>query len=189
MSLFVIEGFLTPEECAAWRQRCPVIPDKPWREMTWQERHVSLNGDPIVQKIAAFQREHFGMSSRCYDAQLQTFPNDSYWLPHVHTMPARKRGDFTTLVYLNDDYEGGELYGVNWPEPITKSSPTMIPGIGSVAFSIKPKAGMLALLDGMSIYHGVNLIKGNHRESMIFWYERTTFEDERRFSHLRWKAS
>jgi predicted 2-oxoglutarate/Fe(II)-dependent dioxygenase YbiX len=61
--------------------------------------------------------------------------------------------DISMLIYLNDDYEGGELY---FPQH---------------DIQIKPKAGTLAFFPGDKNYlHGVNPIKSGKRYTCpIFW--------------------
>lgn len=180
MQFYVCENFLTAKECEEWMLRAPVLPNKHWNQMQWTERRRVLTEDPVVDLVLDFQKETLGMETTCYEAAYQIFPNTSWSFPHIHTMPSRQHEDYTTLVYLNDDYQEGELYTVKWDEELTNTSPTVIPGFGEVDLVFKPKKGTLVMFDSMNIYHGVNRVRGPDRHSLVFWFHKTTFIDDRR---------
>jgi hypothetical protein len=79
-----------------------------------------------------------------YETQEKYFPY--FWSGHL-----------ANILYLNDDYEGGELF---FPD---------------FKFQIKPKPGMLVSFPGNTHYlHGVTKTSGNTRYSCSLW---TKFED------------
>lgn len=79
-----------------------------------------------------------------YETQEKDFPY--FWSGHL-----------ANIVYLNDDFDGGELF---FPD---------------FKFQIKPKPGMLVSFPGNTHYlHGVKETKGNTRYSCSLW---TKFED------------
>lgn len=69
-----------------------------------------------------------------------------------HALPWR---DYSSVIFLNDDYAGGEFY---------------FPGLG---LEIKPVAGTLvAFTGGMRHFHGVRKVIGAARYTMPGWYTR-----------------
>jgi len=59
--------------------------------------------------------------------------------------------DFASILYLNDDFEGGETYFEGGEE-------------------IKPQEGMVAVFEGMKYWHGVNAATGKDRYTVPIWY-------------------
>jgi hypothetical protein len=87
--------------------------------------------------------EEFGEKNG-YEAQEKQFPY--FWSGHL-----------ANILYLNDDFTGGELFFPDFD------------------FQIKPKPGMLVSFLGNTHYmHGVKETKGNTRYSCSLW---TKFED------------
>ncbi len=69
-----------------------------------------------------------------------------------HNTPFR---DFTSLVYLNDDFEGGEFY------------------FEKLKLRLKPKKGLLVCFTGgMEHFHGVGKIISGERFTMPSWYSK-----------------
>jgi hypothetical protein len=67
-----------------------------------------------------------------------------------HAMPWR---DYASVVYLNDDYEGGEFY------------------FAQTGIELKPAIGaLLAFTGGMRHFHGVREVRGAARYTMPGWY-------------------
>ena len=62
-----------------------------------------------------------------------------------------KENDWTSVCYLNDNYEGGE---------------TLIEDK-----SIKPKKGTLVVFPSKKMEHGVSLVKGKSRYTYIAWWQ------------------
>jgi len=60
---------------------------------------------------------------------------------------------YTSIIYLNDDYEGGETFF--GPQ---RSCP------------IKPKKGRIVTFNGGNIIHGVNPVSKSHRFTIPVWY-------------------
>lgn len=67
-----------------------------------------------------------------------------------------KNREYVSLIYLNDDYEGGELF------------------IPSINFELKPITGSLICFNGGKLLHGVKQIKNGVRYTSICWWN-TTF--------------
>jgi hypothetical protein len=74
---------------------------------------------------------------------------------------------YSSLIYLNDDYEGGELY---FPE---------------YNFSIKPEAGTLICLKGdENSLHGVKKITAGIRYTISLFWEDTEYKNKIKFARL-----
>lgn len=71
---------------------------------------------------------------------------------HVHFDSSRP-DDIATIIYLNDDYEGGEIYFPDYNK------------------TIKPKAGdLVAFPDNENFRHGVNEVVGTTRYTTPRWF-------------------
>lgn len=78
--------------------------------------------------------------------EIVLWPKDSFMKPHYD------EGDYLSfIVYLNDNYEGGE---------------TVINNI-----KIKPKKGSIVIFSNGLYLHNVNKIKNNERYTLIAWYK------------------
>lgn len=94
-----------------------------------------------------------------YDTEFKTFKThihiakfDEGSEMHVHFDSSRP-DDIATIVYLNDDYEGGEIFFPDYD------------------ISIKPKAGdLVAFPDNENFRHGVNKITSGTRYTTPRWF-------------------
>tara|TARA_R100000458_G_C8087984_1_gene119922 strand:+ start:94 stop:561 length:468 start_codon:yes stop_codon:yes gene_type:complete len=84
-----------------------------------------------------------------YD-QIVCWPPTSFKIMHKDGKIVKKN-DWTSVCYLNDDYEGGE---------------TLIEDK-----SIKPKRGTLVVFPSKKMKHGVSLVKGKSRYTYIAWWQ------------------
>jgi hypothetical protein len=60
------------------------------------------------------------------------------------------------LLYLNDDFEGGEFFT-------------------DTGIRIKPKKNRLTFFNGSAIPHGLTKVEKAHRYTIIFWWKGTRF--------------
>ena len=115
----------------------------------WEERTVNIMGDPIILKVKKIICEHLNKDLELTRAQIQTWMVGTSSTLHVH------KGDpstWNTVLYLNDDFEGGFFYTKN-------------------GLVIKPEPGLLTLFNGQKVFHGVGEVKKNYRFSLIFWWK------------------
>ena len=89
-------------------------------------------------------------------AELQTWPMNTDGPAHIHD-GYRSLTDFNSLLYLNDDFDGGEFYTED-------------------GIIVRPKPGRLTFFDGSKVKHGVNEIYNGNRFTMIFWWKKTKFK-------------
>lgn len=107
-----------------------------------------------VWSVGDFQTMH--SDSEYNNSELSLEINDSY--PHWHTHIPRFLSDYSSLVYLNDDYDGGEIV---FPE---------------YDLAIKPKPGEVVTFPTNAMYlHAVNQVKSGTRYNIVLkWFRKTT---------------
>tara|TARA_R100001594_G_scaffold142777_1_gene190027 strand:+ start:412 stop:912 length:501 start_codon:yes stop_codon:yes gene_type:complete len=92
----------------------------------------------------------FGRDTYVELAEIVKWPTGSY--QDYHTDVSRESTTFTSLTYLNDDFEGGET------------------DFTTENFSVKPKVGRTILFDGKRFEHGVKKITEGVRYTFALWY-------------------
>ena len=128
--------------------------------MSWYPtRNIRIKNDPIVNIIQEFLQSRIKMTTECADCELQTWPIDSFSPLHDHADPFfnRQSGDYNSILYLNEDFEGGEFFT----------------GDGIL---IKPKCNRLTFFNGNVVKHGLRKVKKTHRHGIIFWWKNTKFQ-------------
>jgi hypothetical protein len=139
-----------------------------------------LNANPeFKHRVIAFgainhrENEHFKMARRLLNfARLRAcnFLKDGFSIPEIypeytelvrwpekssqaaHVDSTRKTTTYAAIIYLNDDYEGGE---------------TFFPGSGE---EVRPKQGMMLGFRGAKILHGVRPIAKGERFTVPCWF-------------------
>ena len=112
-----------------------------------------LNNDKLVRKVKKIIESNLRVKLTLHSAELQTWPIDSFSPAHTHER-RDKEEDFNSLLYLNDDFEGGIFYA-------------------DTGINIQPVTGRLTFFDGKVIPHGVSPVKAKHRHTAIFWWKET----------------
>jgi len=151
-NIVVIEDFISFEECIQWLQRVPApfLLDNEFLE--WKYRNINIIDNPIVKKVENYWNSIFNTSSlKIYEAQVQLWPIKSYSTLHIHNENLRETGTYNSMLYLNNNFFGGEFY--------TKKD------------IISPKPGMLTFFNGCKTHHGVKPIYWNNRYTLVFWFE------------------
>jgi hypothetical protein len=182
---FICEpGFLSEAECAdlasaakmlSNRHNDPHIPDPFWRSRITFFTDVTAADRPAAEimrraqyRITERLAEFYELTQPLYadTVQLVQWPEGIFMPPHAdransdgraHDFPHR---DFASLVYLNDDYEGGELY---------------FPRLDLV---LRPTRGMMVAFTGDWAHeHGVLKVRKGLRLTMPAFY---TFTEDKR---------
>lgn len=142
----VVENVLTPDEvrrvlayCQSTNKWGELIPEPRGPDQSfWEGRYVNCNNIEVlgVQYLMLYKRElikklihiHYDAELPLYSDMLQVVR----WLkgyelrPHAdnanpngdpHNFPYR---EFASVIYLNDDYKGGQVYFPQWEEPKMK---------------------------------------------------------------------
>ena len=148
--IHVFENFISEKECSKWISKAPSFVN-----YDWENRVIDISKYPITKKVKKFLEKELNIKTEIDQSQIQLWPIDSHSDIHVHDSYSRNHGDFNSLLYLNDNFEGGEF--------ITEK------------LIIEPKPGLLTFFDGSKIYHGVNRVRKHHRYTLIFWWKNTVF--------------
>ena len=122
--------------------------------MDFDYRTLDITNDKIVYLVKNFIENKLSIKLDIVQAQCQVWPINSESKLHRHCddpNEVRKITKYNSLIYLNDDYDGGEFY--------------------TDEIIYKPKANSLTFFDGSETYHGVKQVKTNHRYTLIFWWK------------------
>lgn len=177
--MLVVEDFLSADQCALIRQAFAAsianLAVNPQGESFWDERMLWFDqvNDTVPGAKAVMQQaryvsayriaEYFQVKDMLYsDSQQLVVWNEGHSMPvHVdnahpdggrHNTPHR---DFASVIYLNDDYEGGEIYF-----PLLNCR-------------VKPATGLLIGFRGSADHpHGVTEVLRGNRFTMPSWYSR-----------------
>lgn len=114
---------------------------------------ISIQRDDIVNKVKDHIESKLNLTLQCQDIQYQVWKIGSFSTPHVHDESGRSMCDYNTLIYLNDDFDGGEFYTLNEIIPVKK--------------------GNITFFNGEKIWHGVKPVKNNDRYTIILWWYNT----------------
>jgi hypothetical protein len=150
----IFRNILTKEQCSDWISKAPKFTGS----YDFNDRTVDITNSFIVNTVKDVIEKKCNCKLTCSQAQIQLWPVGSNSNLHIHTYNNRENTDYNSLLYLNNDFGGGEF--------ITKN------------LIIKPEPGMLTFFDGSKIYHGVNEVESKHRYTLIFWWENTLFYGE-----------
>lgn len=104
---------------------------------------VNILHDKLIEHIKPIYNNDVVVD---YFEVCERFPDTSM---DIHTDYNHQK--YTSIIYLNDDFEGGE---------------TVIEGI-----PIKAEVGKIVTFEGSKLYHGINEIKKASRFSMPIWYK------------------
>jgi hypothetical protein len=166
----IVDNFLSQEEIALCRHYVDTATfPTPADRQVWQERHINCQtvNDILVRKILRDKQAETLLKLKDTYSVPDLYPqsiNFTRWISGNFLLPhADKENpggvphpwywrDYTGLIYINDDYTGGEIYFPN------------------VDLSLKPKAGTLVIFPGTLDYlHGVKIVGGlRHTLTMFF---------------------
>jgi Rps23 Pro-64 3,4-dihydroxylase Tpa1-like proline 4-hydroxylase len=172
------ENFLSAEDCTAliacFERNRERLFRNPQGDPFWDNRYLWITSLPdsenaakrimqdarrrVIEALQVFYSEPVIYSDT---VQLVKWSPGHSMPPHAdnahpdgspHGMPWR---DYASVIYLNDDYGGGEFY------------------FTEIGVEVKPTAGLLmAFTGGMHHFHGVREVRGAARYTMPGWYTR-----------------
>jgi hypothetical protein len=125
------------------------------KNLWYPTRNIDITYDPITQYIKKFIENKIRVKLNVNQAELQTWYDGCETDLHTHTEKGRQICDFNSLLYLNDDFFGGEFYTEN--------------------VVVKPVTNRLTFFDGKNIPHGVKTVQGNDRHTIIIWWQNSEF--------------
>jgi len=153
---YIKENFITKKECEDFI----LMSKSPSEKMRlkydfdnnplWEERLVYITEHPIVKKVQKHFKDIFNFDLKIDEAQIQNWIIGSNSPLHTHIRRPTVR--YNSLLYLNDNYDGGEFK--------------------TEFLSLKPQPGMLTLFDGQKTLHGLNTVKNKDRFTIIFWWKK-----------------
>jgi hypothetical protein len=158
-SVLLFENYLPKERCEKFIERFkennPHVNDN-----NQPKNRVSIADYDVVKQVKQFLEEMLPIKIGGWDASIGVWLDGVETAPlHVHLQDVRPGHDFTSLIYLNENFDGGEFYTHN--------------------LSYKPKTGSLIFFNGMKMLHSVKPPTKNHRYYLIFWWENTVFFGEK----------
>ena len=165
--VFIFEKFLDDETC----KRCLDTSinyfkqfendDDFTRPETWLKRRIIIHEHEkeLVLKVKTFLEQKFSTILKLESCEAQIWPKNMYGILHKHVGRGRENTDFNSIIYLNDDFDGGEFYT-------------------DYGLSYKPKTGTLTFFNGSTIMHGLKKVLRTHRYTLIFWWSRPSFPDQ-----------
>jgi hypothetical protein len=158
--IYIEHSFLDDETCLKLQEFASAwcwadSPDEFWskRVLPFGEIHEPIasitNG--IKQRIAGYIQGKYHDRAHCDTIDLVRWQDGKEMPPHRDAMDVYMYRDWGSVLYLNDDYEGGHTY---YPE---------------LNIDVKPKAGSLVVHEGDAL-HGVKPVEGNTRYTIAsFW--------------------
>ena len=149
--VLIYKNFLTKEECKYFLDIAPQVDTTKEEIIPWEERTKDITNYDIVKKVSSFLESEIQAPFKISQAQIQNWHKGSSSPLHIHDHNGRDDVVYNSLIYLNDNYDGGEFYTEN--------------------LSIKPEIGMLTLFNGQETYHGVKEVKKADRFTLIFWWQ------------------
>jgi hypothetical protein len=157
-TVFIYENFLERSMCQPYINK---ISEK-WAKLrhlengniNWIIRTIDITSDPIISKVKSFLEEQLSVRLTCFQAQIQIWPENFEGNLHKHDSNGREHTDFNSLIYLNDEYGGGEFHTEK-------------------GVCYKPTIGALTFFNGAVNMHGVKKISGCDRFTLIFWWTNT----------------
>lgn len=112
----------------------------------------------IVEDIQKILENRLNASLTCAKVELQTWPADSFSPLHAHEPETRlyPDEDFNSVLYLNEDFEGGEFFTDN-------------------GIRVQPKKNRLTFFNGKEEPHGLEKVTNGNRYTLILWWRNTIF--------------
>jgi phenylpyruvate tautomerase PptA (4-oxalocrotonate tautomerase family) len=145
LEILVFKNFLNKKECNKYIKKVPKVSKG---TSSWDKRTSDITKDPIVEKVTKFLKKQTGLDLKIEEAQTQNWNVGSKSRLHIHYR--RPDNCYTSSLYLNDDFEGGEFFTVDE--------------------IMKPSAGTLTFFNGQKIWHGVKEVFKKDRKTIIFWW-------------------
>ena len=148
--VYIQKKFLSKKECNKYFKMIHDIGHRDY-DLEWDKRMINITKDPITNKVTLFLNKIFNLNLIAKDVEIQNWHINSSSDLHNHKSVGRGDTNYNSLIYLNDDFEGGHF--------ITKEG-----------IRIKPEQGMLTFFNGQKLYHGVEKTFKKDRKTIIFWW-------------------
>jgi Rps23 Pro-64 3,4-dihydroxylase Tpa1-like proline 4-hydroxylase len=107
--------------------------------------------DYIQQSVIEFSSGEFGLNfSECGDAEIVRYSVGGHFTPHTDAHKDNSHRAFTVILYLNDNFTGGE---------------TCFPDQN---YSFKPKAGNVLIFSSAALHASMPILSGE-KNIVVFW--------------------
>lgn len=150
--VFIYKNFLSKKECKKYFNMIKDIGYQP-TSLPWNQRVIDITKDAIVGKVTKYINNFFKFNLIADQAEIQNHHVNSEAELHIHDHNGREHITYNSLIYLNEDFEGGHF--------ITKNG-----------IKIKPETGMLTFFNGQKVWHGVEKVLKKDRKTLIFWWRK-----------------
>ena len=149
--IYIFENFLGKNLCNHYSKFIEDIGPQP-HVLPFEKRVKNITIDPIGPLVRDFLNHKFELNLQIDQIETQNWHVNSYGPLHIHDHNGRENNKYNSLLYLNDDFEGGEFITEN-------------------GFKYKPKQGALTLFNGHAIKHGTSKVFSKDRKTLIFWWK------------------
>jgi hypothetical protein len=149
--IYIFDNVISSIECQHWVNKSPKIKSIPAR-YEGTNRCLNIDSEPIVEYVKNFLEKKTNIKLELHAAELMVWPEDTISPLHIHDQGPRKDSKYNSILYLNNNFEGGEF--------ITDT------------VTVAPVPGRLTLFDGSATMHGLNKVTNGHRYTIIFWWKK-----------------
>ena len=148
--VYVFKNFLSKQVCEKY---CKKIKNIGFKKETlfFEDRTEDITNDPIILQVKDFLNKKLNLNLQEAQVQTQNWHINSSGELHKH-YGERRNTKYNSLIYLNDDFEGGEFFTED-------------------GFILKPEQGMLTFFNGYAIKHGTKKVFNKDRKTLIFWWK------------------
>jgi hypothetical protein len=120
----------------------------------WDCRTLDITNYAIGDKTKTFLENNLSIKLNIVQIQCQVWPVGTESTLHRHcddVTKVRLNTDYNSMLYLNDNFEGGEFY------------------TNDIIY--KPRKNTLTFFDGANDWHGIKPVRKNNRYTIIFWWK------------------
>lgn len=105
----------------------------------------------LQKQVSVFTTEEFGLEFNQFgNEQLIKYPEGGLFKEHIDVYNNNSHRAFTIILYLNDDFEGGET------------------GFPNLNYKCKPKVGRALIFLSSELHSGLTVKKGE-KKNIVFW--------------------
>jgi len=120
-------------------------------------RSIRLADSALCSQVTQLIEQHVRVKLTLASAELCIWPTIS---PpsglHKHDWNGREHTDYNSILYLNDDFAGGQFYDEH-------------------GLSLKPTTGTVTFFNGQTVMHGVRPTLVKNRCTAVFWWQNTVW--------------
>ena len=146
--IYTFPNFLSFSICNWYSDFIPSIGEQ-LEEASWEERTIDITKHDVIKDTQKFINKTFDLNLKVSEAQTQNWHVGTS--SPLHLYDDREDNTYTSLIYLNDNFRGGEFY--------TQKD------------KIIPEPGLMLFFNGQEIKHGVKKVLKKDRKTIIIWWK------------------